>query len=151
VALGTVADVVTLDHNNRILIESGLKRLRHGSANTGLLALCEVAGCDYQHADAQMLAFMLAPRLNAAGRLQDMRVGIDMLLTADYDQALHLAGELNTINKERKVIQATMQEMADSVIKTLKKEDKLSGGYLSLSPAMASGCGRFTGLKSERI
>lgn len=126
VALGTVADVVTLDRNNRILIHSGLKRLRHGAGNVGLMALCEVAGCDHRRADAQMLAFMLAPRLNAAGRLQDMRVGIDMLLTDDYDQALQLAGELNTINKARKAIQANMQDMADSVIKNLKKDDKLS-------------------------
>ncbi len=126
VALGTVADVVTLDHNNRILIEAGLKRLRHGVVIPGLLALCEVAGCDHKRADAQMLAFMLAPRLNAAGRLQDMGVGIELLLTDDVEKARRLAEELNSINKQRKAIQANMQDMADSVIKSLQKADKLS-------------------------
>lgn len=126
VALGTVADVVTLDQNNRILVEAGLKRLRAGCGNPGLLALCEVAGCDYQRANAQMLAFMLGPRLNAAGRLQDMGIGIDLLLTDNADKAMQLAQSLNTINRERKVIQASMQTMADSVIKTLQKEDRLS-------------------------
>ncbi|MCX7545441.1 single-stranded-DNA-specific exonuclease RecJ [Marinicella gelatinilytica] len=126
VALGTVADVVPLDHNNRILIAAGLKRLRQGTGNCGLLALCRAAGSDYSRADAQMLAFMLAPRLNAAGRLQDMQVGIELLLTEDPDRADQLAQELNVINKERKAIQANMQNMADSVIKTLKKDHKLS-------------------------
>lgn len=126
VALGTVADVVTLDHNNRILVEAGLKRLRQGAVKPGLLALCEVAGCDPKRADAQMLAFMLAPRLNAAGRLQDMGVGIDLLLSDDMECARRMATELNSINKQRKTIQASMQNMADSVIKSLQKDGKLS-------------------------
>jgi len=126
VALGTVADVVPLDHNNRILIAAGLKRLQHPGANCGLLALCRVAGCDHSRADAQMMAFMLAPRLNAAGRLKDMHIGIELMLTEDQNHADELAQELNTINRERKAIQARMQDMADSVIKSLQKQDKLS-------------------------
>jgi len=126
VALGTIADVVPLDYNNRILIDAGLKRLRHGLAGVGMRALFKVAGCDMQRVDAQMLAFLIAPRLNAAGRLKDMSIGIELLLTTDENRAEKLAAELDAINRERKTIQGSMQTMADSVIKQLQKDLKLT-------------------------
>ncbi|PWN57390.1 single-stranded-DNA-specific exonuclease RecJ [Abyssibacter profundi] len=108
VALGTVADVVTLDHNNRILIEQGLRRIRAGRAAPGILALLDLAGRDYTRATAQDLAFAVAPRLNAAGRLDDMSVGIRCLLADDPMEARGLAAQLDALNRERRQIQDSM-------------------------------------------
>jgi len=112
VALGTVADVVRLDANNRILVAQGLARLRAGEACAGIKALLEVASRDARRATAYDLAFVLGPRLNAAGRLEDMAIGIECLLADDPGTALRLARSLDALNRERREIEAQMQESA---------------------------------------
>jgi len=112
VALGTVADVVALDHNNRILVQQGLQRIRAGRMQPGLAALFEVAGRDARRATARDLGFVLGPRLNAAGRLTDMAVGIECLATDDAPRARAIASELDRLNRERRVIETEMQEGA---------------------------------------
>lgn len=112
VALGTVADVVPLDTNNRILVHHGLKRIREGRAHEGLRALYEVAGKDPRRASAYDLGFLLGPRLNAAGRLTDMTLGIECLVTDDRERALGIARQLDVLNRERRSIEVTMQEEA---------------------------------------
>lgn len=112
VALGTVADVVKLDANNRILVAQGLKRMRSGRMHAGLAALFRVAGREARTASPFDLGFALGPRLNAAGRLQDMSLGIECLLTDDEDYAQQLAVQLNQINLARREIEADMQQAA---------------------------------------
>jgi single-stranded-DNA-specific exonuclease len=109
VALGTVADVVRLDRNNRILVAAGLERMRSGKLQPGLAALFQVAGRDARTARAADLGFALGPRINAAGRLTDMTVGIECLTTDDPDRALALAQQLDQLNRERRAIEADMQ------------------------------------------
>jgi single-stranded-DNA-specific exonuclease len=109
VALGTVADVVPLDLNNRILVAQGLRRIRAGRCVPGLVALLEVAGRRPEGVIAQDLGFQVGPRLNAAGRLEDMTIGIDCLLSADPAEARQLAGRLAALNAERREIEARMQ------------------------------------------
>jgi single-stranded-DNA-specific exonuclease len=109
VALGTVADVVRLDHNNRVLVSQGLQRIRTGRLNPGLAALFQVAGRDARTARAADLGFALGPRINAAGRLDDMTVGIECLTTESYERALQLARQLDELNRERRSIEAGMQ------------------------------------------
>jgi single-stranded-DNA-specific exonuclease len=106
VALGTVADVVRLDHANRVLVAQGLKRLRAGRAQPGVAALFRVAGRDPRSAIATDLGFVAGPRLNAAGRLADMTVGIRCLVTDDPAEALALAAELDRLNRERRSVEA---------------------------------------------
>ncbi len=113
VALGTVADVVQLDFNNRILVEQGLKRMRARRCCQGVMALAREAGSEPEQTSAAQLGFMLGPRLNAAGRLADMRLGIECLLTDDFAQAVSLAKQLDRINRDRRQVQADMQEQAD--------------------------------------
>jgi len=112
VALGTVADVVPLDFNNRILVAQGLRRIRAGRCVPGVAALLELAGRKLESVVAQDLGFQVGPRLNAAGRLEDMTLGIDCLLTADPAEARELAGRLGELNSERREIEARMQEEA---------------------------------------
>jgi single-stranded-DNA-specific exonuclease len=112
VALGTVADVVKLDRNNRILVQQGLLRIRAGRARPGLLALLEAAGRSTERLAATDLGFVLGPRLNAAGRLDDMRAGIDCLLAPDIDSARPLAQRLDQFNRERRSIEAEMRDAA---------------------------------------
>ena len=112
VALGTVADVVPLDANNRILVAQGLKRLRAGQAQAGLEALLRAAGRDAAQANAFDLGFVLGPRLNAAGRLADMGLGIECLATDDAARAANCALELDRLNRERRRIEAEMLEQA---------------------------------------
>ena len=109
VALGTVADVVPLDLNNRILVAQGLRRIRAGRCVPGLVALLEAAGRRPEGVIAQDLGFQVGPRLNAAGRLEDMTIGIDCLLSADPAEARQLAGRLAALNAERREIEARMQ------------------------------------------
>jgi single-stranded-DNA-specific exonuclease len=109
VALGTVADVVRLDRNNRILVAGGLERMRRGQMQPGIAALFQVAGRDARTAQASDLGFALGPRINAAGRLTDMTVGIECLTTDDFDRALALARQLDQLNRERRAIEADMQ------------------------------------------
>ncbi len=112
VALGTVADVVSLDHNNRILVAQGLRRIRRGHCVPGITALLEVGGKNQATIVASDLGFIVAPRLNAAGRLDDMSLGIECLLTDDAQHAKKLAQTLNQLNDERRVIEQDMQEQA---------------------------------------
>ena len=109
VALGTVADVVPLDRNNRILVVQGLRRIRAGRCVPGLAALLEVAGRPLDGVTAQDLGFQVGPRLNAAGRLEDMTLGIECLLTAERAEARRLAARLAELNAERRDIEARMQ------------------------------------------
>ncbi|HYE36201.1 single-stranded-DNA-specific exonuclease RecJ [Methylocaldum sp.] len=109
VALGTVADVVTLDHVNRILVHQGLMRIRSGQAHAGLLALLEVSGRNSRLIAAADLGFAVAPRLNAAGRLEDMTLGIECLLTDDSDAARAMAVRLDQLNRDRREIEEQMK------------------------------------------
>ncbi len=119
VALGTVADVVPLDHNNRVLVSQGLKRIRAGRCVPGILALLECAGRDPRQLTAADLGFAVAPRLNAAGRLTDMSVGIACLLADDPLEAARLAGKLTQLNDERREIEQRMQEEALGLVAAL--------------------------------
>lgn len=112
VALGTVADVVPLEANNRTLVYQGLERIRRRRARPGLLALLEVAGRQPERISAADLGFAVAPRLNAAGRLDDMSLGIECLLTNDPERALELARELDQMNRDRRGIEQQMQRDA---------------------------------------
>jgi single-stranded-DNA-specific exonuclease len=112
VALGTVADVVRLDQVNRIFVAQGLARIRAGRAQPGVLALFAIAGRDARRATAFDLGFVAGPRLNAAGRLADMSLGIRCLLADTTGEAMALAGELDRLNRERRDVEASMQEEA---------------------------------------
>ena len=112
VALGTVADVVKLDANNRVLVAQGLKRMRAGRMHAGVAALFRVAGREARRASPFDLGFAVGPRLNAAGRLADMSLGIECLTTDDAGRAWDIAQQLDAINRERRVIEAQMQDSA---------------------------------------
>ena len=126
VALGTVADVVKLDANNRILVEQGLKRMRAGRACPGIMALFAAAGRRFSKAGCFDLGFTLGPRLNAAGRLDDMAQGIACLLCDSEAAALPLARELDLLNRERREIEAGMREEADVILAGLQVERNYS-------------------------
>ena len=114
VAVGTVADMVPLDTNNRALVGAGLRRLRARQGCAGLNALIEASGRKAATLSTTDIGFAIGPRINAAGRLEDMGIGIECLLTDDLRQARELAAILHGINEERRVLQATMQDMADA-------------------------------------
>ncbi|SAK63012.1 single-stranded-DNA-specific exonuclease RecJ [Caballeronia hypogeia] len=118
VALGTVADVVKLDCNNRILVAQGLKRIRSGRMQPGIAALFRAAGRDARAASGFDLGFALGPRLNAAGRLSDMSLGIECLTTDDVGRAWELAQQLDSMNRERREIEAGMQQQALAELQT---------------------------------
>jgi single-stranded-DNA-specific exonuclease len=120
VALGTVADVVRLDHNNRVLVEQGLMRIRAGRMCTGIRALLLVAGRTPARASTYDLGFVVGPRINAAGRLEDMSLGINCLLANDEAVAIRYATELDALNRERRSIEA---EMKDDALATLADID----------------------------
>ncbi|MFZ9335912.1 MAG: single-stranded-DNA-specific exonuclease RecJ [Burkholderiaceae bacterium] len=122
VALGTVADVVRLDANNRRLVAQGLKRVRSGQMPAGLAALFAVAGRDARHAASFDFGFALGPRINAAGRLSDMTLGIECLLTDDPARAEELARTLDGINRERREIEGDMREQALQIAESLFEE-----------------------------
>jgi len=119
VALGTVADVVPLDHNNRIFVEQGIRRIRKGEARPGILALLEVAGRDYTEISSTDLGFVVGPRLNAAGRLDDMSIGIACLLADSRDEAQRLARELDSFNRERRTIEREMKTQAQDLLASM--------------------------------
>ncbi|HET6565753.1 MAG TPA: single-stranded-DNA-specific exonuclease RecJ [Xanthomonadales bacterium] len=119
VALGTVADLVPLDRNNRILVKQGLARIRQGQARPGLMALLRAGNRDYRFAQAADMGFAVAPRLNAAGRLEDMSVGIRCLLSDDIDEANALARQLDELNQQRKDMQEDMQAGAMQQVQEL--------------------------------
>lgn len=119
VALGTVADVVMLDRNNRILVEQGLRRIRAGRCSPGVVALLKVAGCDPRIATARELGFVAGPRLNAAGRLTEMSLGVECLLTDDPDRAMSMAMELDALNRRRREIENEMKGQAETILRDL--------------------------------
>lgn len=119
VALGTVADLVKLDANNRILVEQGLRRIRAGACAVGITALLQVAGREPTKTSAQDLGFYVGPRLNAAGRLDDMRLGIACLLAEDAADALQKAQTLHELNMERRNIEADMQDSALAILEDI--------------------------------
>lgn len=119
VALGTIADVVSLDQNNRILINQGLQRIRQGLCRPGIKALIEIAGRDHTRINERDLGFAIAPRLNAAGRLQDMSLGIECLLSDDMTTARSYALDLNKLNQERRIIEDEMKKQATQAIASL--------------------------------
>ena len=122
VALGTVADVVRLDANNRRLVAQGLKRIRAGRMQPGVAALFSAAGRDPRRACAFDFGFALGPRVNAAGRLADMTLGIECLLTDDATRAAELAKTLDGINRERREVEAGMREQAEALLDMLMPE-----------------------------
>ena len=119
VALGTVADVVALDHNNRILVSEGIKRIRAGRARPGILSLLTLAKRNFSTLAASDLGFAVGPRLNAAGRLDDMSTGIECLLTQSEHEAHEYALELDGMNKDRRDIEAGMREQAFALVDQL--------------------------------
>jgi single-stranded-DNA-specific exonuclease len=123
VALGTVADVVKLDANNRRLVAQGLKRVRGGRLQPGVAALFSVAGRDPARAAAFDFGFALGPRINAAGRLSDMTLGIECLVTDDPARAAELASQLDTINRERRSVETLMREQAEAAVERLAPAD----------------------------
>jgi single-stranded-DNA-specific exonuclease len=116
VALGTVADVVPLDANNRILVAQGLKRMRAGRAQPGIAALARAGGREASRTSCFDLGFVLGPRLNAAGRIADMRIGIESLITDDEAQAANLAQTLDGLNRERRELERGMLDQAHAAI-----------------------------------
>ena len=146
VALGTVADVVKLDRNNRILVAQGLARIRQGKLQPGLRALFRVAGRESERASTFDLGFALGPRLNAAGRLADMSLGIECLVTDDLGQALNIAQQLDQLNRERRSIETDMQDQALAFLDTIDATDRAS--LLLYDPAWHQGV---VGILASRV
>jgi len=119
VALGTVADLVVLDHANRILVNEGIRRIRAGLCRPGIRALCEASGVALGDVDATTLGYQIGPRLNAAGRLEDMSIGVRCLLETDQTQARALAAQLDSLNRQRRSIEAKMRADAMAIIDEL--------------------------------
>ena len=126
VALGTVADLVRLDDNNRILVEQGLRRIRAGKCSPGILALFEMAGRDHAKASPQDIGFSIGPRLNAAGRLDDMTLGIACLLEQDAGRARDMAQQLHELNQERRHIETEMQGDAMAELEGIDADGRYS-------------------------
>ncbi len=131
VALGTVADVVKLDANNRRLVAQGLRRIRAGRMQPGVAALFRAAGRDPARAAAFDFGFALGPRINAAGRLADMTLGIECLSTGDHQRAAELATQLDAINRERRAVEADMRDVAEAALERLMPQVE------QLPPALA--------------
>lgn len=119
VALGTVADVGLLDQNNRILVHHGLQAIRQGQCCLGILALLEQAGRKFDEVTAQDFGFIIGPRINAAGRMDNMRIGIECLLADDWQTAQSLAYQLDNLNKERRQVEQNMRQQADNILLNL--------------------------------
>lgn len=148
VALGTVADVVPLDTNNRILVHQGLARMKAGKCCAGIKALLQVAGRDYQQITASDLGFVVGPRLNAAGRLEDMSKGIQCLLTDNAFRAREIATELQALNQSRRQIEEDMQAEALSLLEDLSFEGELPMGIAVFQPSWHQGV---VGLLASRL
>ncbi len=150
VALGTVADLVPLDRNNRILVSQGLKRIRAGRCVPGITALLEQANRMPSGIVAQDLGFAVAPRLNAAGRLDDMSVGIECLLTDDISEARRLAAQLSELNEERREIEQRMQAEALAAVAQLHLEGRgvMAGGLCLFDESWHQGV---VGLVASRV
>ena len=126
VALGTIADVGVLDKNNRILVHHGLVAIRQGRCCLGILALLEQAGRDPKQLHAQDFGFVLGPRINAAGRMDNMRIGIECLLTEDWRTAQRLAQELEQLNRTRRQVEGEMRAQADGIVQALADDTATS-------------------------
>jgi len=124
VALGTVADVVPLDRNNRILVEQGIQRIRAGQCRPGILALLSVAGKTHERVTSTDFGFIIGPRLNAAGRLDDISVGIQCLLSQDKNEALEIAAELDALNRDRRAIESAMKQEAELALSTMQLSEQ---------------------------
>lgn len=122
VALGTYADVATLDYNNRILIDAGLKRIQQHQCRAGILALLDIAKRDAARLTAQDLGFVVGPRINAAGRMESMRIGIECLLAEDMAAAYPIAEQLNQLNLERRQVETAMKQQALNALQHLHLE-----------------------------
>jgi len=139
VALGTVADVVPLDKNNRILVHQGLQRIRAGRCRPGISALLQVAGRQQFRATASDIGFAIGPRLNAAGRLDDMSVGIQCLLEQDPQRALEMAAVLNDFNLDRRAIEGSMQLEAEQALHDLQQKVDLGFSICLYNPSWHQG------------
>ena len=139
VALGTVADVVKLDANNRRLVAQGLKRIRSGRMQPGVRALFKAAGRDPSRAVSFDFGFALGPRINAAGRLEQMTLGIECLLTDDEAQATELALRLDAINRERREVEAGMREQAEAMVEMLMPEGEPPAAVAIFDPEFHEG------------
>ena len=148
VAVGTVADLVPLDRNNRVLVAAGLRRIRAGLACAGIKALFAVAGRDPERACASDLGFAIAPRINAAGRLDDMAIGVHCLLSADPAEAQRLAAQLDAINAERRELQASMTDEAAAILAAIHAPDNPPAGVCMFDPGWHPGV---VGLVASRI
>jgi len=151
VALGTVADVVVLDNNNRILVEQGLSRIKAGRTRPGIIALLEIAKRSIGRIVASDMGFAIGPRLNAAGRLDDMSLGIECLLTNDAARAHEIADELDAFNKDRRQIEAGMQQEAMKIIDELpfsQGDGKVPFGFALFHPQWHQGV---SGIVASRI
>lgn len=132
VALGTVADVVKLDGLNRILVQQGLLRIRKGVCRPGIRALIQVAGRELERLQATDLGFIVGPRINAAGRLDDMGLGIECLLTMDAQAAHEMALQLDSLNRQRRDIEGEMREAAETYVATLSLDEGRLPALLTL-------------------
>jgi len=148
VAVGTIADLVPLDANNRALAGAGLRRLRAGQGCAGLKALIESSGRDVRTLTAADIGYALAPRINAAGRLEDMALGIECLLTDDHSHARHLANVLGEINAERKGVQQQMTDEAEAALARVALEGTLPPVLCLFDPAWHPGV---VGLVASRM
>jgi len=151
VALGTVADVVPLDHNNRVLVEQGLRRMRSGRAVPGILSLLAVSGRDFRRVVASDLGFGVGPRLNAAGRMEDMSIGIQCLLAEQPEEARRLAESLHQLNAMRQTVEAEMQQQALAILQQLNAHlsgDDMPRGVCLFDPEWHQGV---IGILASRI
>ena len=123
VALGTYADVAALDYNNRILVDAGMKRIQQQQCRVGISALLDIAGRDAAQLKAQDLGFVLGPRINAAGRMETMDIGIECLLAEDYSSAYALAQQLNQLNVERRQVETQMKQDALTALAQFKLDE----------------------------
>jgi single-stranded-DNA-specific exonuclease len=146
VALGTVADLVVLDQNNRILVDTGIRRIRAGLCSAGIKALVLASGRDPEILSASDIGFSVAPRLNAAGRLENMSLGVEALLTDDFDLAVKYVEQLDAINQERRDMQAKMTDEALEMV--FKHRFSPSVGVVVFSPTWHAG---IIGLISSKI
>ena len=152
VALGTVADVAVLDRVNRTLVEHGLRRLRAGNGCAGIVALARVGRRDPRHLSASDLGFAVGPRLNAAGRLADMTVGVRCLLEDEPERALGMAQELDTLNRERREIEHGMRVEAEAMVADMRVAGDLPAGLALFDPGWHQGIvGILAGRLKERL
>ncbi len=148
VSLGTVADVVPLDRNNRVLVNEGLRRIRAGRGLPGINALIAASGKDARFLTSVDMAFALAPRLNAAGRLEDMSLGINCLLEPQPDKAREMAGRLNELNVSRREIELDMKEQAEASLARVEAVDAMAVGLALYEPDWHQGV---VGIVASRI